>query len=179
MSTYYYYPVADPQFHNYDILAGIYQNLLNTFNQYQPTYNLQVKSTINQDIVDKLANIKKLEQEITDSLVNAELKEKLRVASRGVIDPNRIPDEALPVLLQKHSNLLGLTSTYNNRVKELTDTLSKINNVLIDGSSYIAGPISVSLRVPLDTQSQIQAPSVPWGPTGTSGYPVLAPYTIF
>ena len=172
MANYYIYPPVDPQFHNYNLLSSIYQGILNTFDQYQPVYKLRVKSSINQDIINKLNNIKTLENDITNALVNAELKNKLQVASRGQIDPDRIPDEVLPELLKKHSNLLGLTSTYNNNVKELADMLTKINNVLIDRS----GPISMSVSVPL---AAVQPPSVPWGATGENGYPVILPNIIY
>lgn len=146
MANYYFYPpTAEPQFYNYYLLSSIYQNIINTFNQYQSKYNLNVKTKTNKDIMEKLEKIKSLEREISTSLVNDELKKKLQIASVGIIDPDRIPDEALPALLEKHSNLLGLTSNYNRNVKELADTLYKINDVLIKKSSPMYFPVQAPI----------------------------------
>lgn len=158
MATYYYYPVPNPQFHYYDMMYGIYQNMINTFNQYPQIYNLRIKSSIDSNIMDKLNSIKLLEQQLTEALINKSLKEKLQSASGGIIDPSRIPDEALPELLNKHANLLGLTSTYNDKVKELSDTFAKINKILIDRSA----PLSVSVRVPIDGTYNVGQGAVPW-----------------
>ena len=131
MSTFYYQPYPlTRQLYSYDMLSNIYQNILNTFNYYQPTYKQTIKKPVQQDIANKLENIRQLEKEIVESLVKADLKQQLYVASKGYVDVNKVPDKDLPGILAKHSNLLGLTSTYNSQVKDLADMLKKINDVL-------------------------------------------------
>lgn len=140
----YYYLTNTPQFYSYDLLSGIYQNIRNTFDQYQPMYRLGVKTESDASIQKDLEQIKVLEKKIADTYANNALKQKLQLASNGKIDPNRIPDAALPELLQKQSSLLGLTSTYNEKVKDLSDTLNQINSILIERGT----PLSISINAP-------------------------------
>ena len=154
------YPSSYTPFYGYGMLSGIYNNILNTFEQYPTTYNLRFKTESNKDIQDKLRQIEVLEKEIAEALVNSNIKERLKIASSGVIDPNRIPDKNLPEFLKKHSNLLGLSSNYNHKVKELSETLKEINDVLIKKSG--PGSVSVSIGMPLVAPQ----PTIPWRGSG-------------
>lgn len=116
--------------YGHDLLSQIYQSLANVVSNYPDTHGLQFRSDKQQKIIDKLREIKQLEEEIAKEYQNAELKRYLQVASRGYIDPNRIPDKNLPQVLEKHSNLLGLTSQYNSKILELSNILEQINNAL-------------------------------------------------
>ena len=132
-----YYPIDtfgsnyyDYNLYGYDMLSQIYANLINTIDTYPYGYNFRINSGINQEIKNKLERLKKAEEDLRDSLKNAELKKQLQIASRGYIDPNRIPDKYLPGILEKHSNLLGLTNTYNSKVNNLVNILQTINDVV-------------------------------------------------
>jgi hypothetical protein len=176
MSSYYYYPTISPDvtsyypitlnpdynnLYGYDMLSQIYANLLNTIDTYPYGYNFRIKPDINQEIKNKLDRLKKAEDDLRDALENAELKKQLQVASRGYIDPNRIPDKYLPAILEKHSNLLGLTGTYNSKVRNLVNILQKINDVVYEKTD---GQYGVSMNVSTPT-----APSV-------NIYPPYPPY---
>jgi len=118
---------SDNNLYGYNLLAKIYGNILEA-NKYQPTYNLSP------DIRNKLDRLKTLEQEINDALKNAERKQELQIASYGQIDPNIIPNAYFSNVLNKHENLLGITSDYNTQFLDLTNTLQKINRELISGA---------------------------------------------
>lgn len=158
---------TQPQFYNYDMLYGIYSNLNTAFNQY-PNINLQFKAATNAQIIEKLDKIKQLEKEIAEAYANEELKQKLSIASKGYIDPNRIPDEALPALLAKHANLLGLSRTYTDQLQALIDMFYKVNDVLIGRSGQLVGPVAVTAtNVPNvyrgSVGSAVSAVPVPFG----------------
>ncbi|XWV26270.1 hypothetical protein QJ857_gp0805 [Tupanvirus soda lake] len=155
MSNYYYYPAVSPDvsvyvpvvnvddqsynnLYGYSMLSQIYENILNAITNYPFSYNFKIKDNINTEIKNKLERLKKAEDDLRDALKNEQLKKQLQTASRGYIDPDRIPDKYLPSVLEKHSNLLGLTNTYNTKVKNLVNILQKINDVVYEktGGQY-------------------------------------------
>jgi DNA repair ATPase RecN len=162
MSTY-YYPTIDPtiisepinqQYNNlygYNLLSQIYKNLINTVTQYSTGYNLKFKQDKNLEIQEKLERLQQLEKEIQDELNNAELKRYLQVASRGYIDPSRIPDKNLPEVLEKHANLLNLTTKYNTKVLNLANILKTMNNVLAEKTSRPNYGLNMSVNYPVYT----------------------------
>ena len=167
-------------YNGYDMLSSINQDINNLFDQYQPIYQVKLKSKLSDEIMSKLETLKLLEAEIADSLVNAKVKNDLQRASRGAIDASRIPDAALPEILEKHSNLLNLSTKHNDKVKDITETLKKINDALIKKSI----PMSMSLSYPLTNTQTQYTPNIPWGPLGPDSYPIypptiITPYTYF
>jgi len=145
--------------YGYNLLYDIYGNILDTLNKY-PTDNLKIKSNTVQNIQKKFEKLKSLEQEIKEALQNEEIKRKLQIASRGQIDPYRIPDDKdkILALLQKHSNLLGLTTTYNSKVMNLSNMLQRINDVLVDRHGDPKYRLNVSVNYP----NYSPVPGVPW-----------------
>lgn len=162
MATY-YYPTIDnlsnsvnteqvfPSYYNlygHNLLSQIYNNLDNTLTNYSDQYNLKMRFEKNQEIIEKLDKLKKLEQEINLEIQNAELKKYLQNASRGIIDSKRIPDENLPEILEKHSNLLNLTTKYNSKVIDLANILKTVNNVLYDKVTPEKYALNMSIKYP-------------------------------
>ena len=172
----YYYTTIDPQIvsaqpslvsydphhlYGYNLLSNIYGNIIETLGRY-PSYNLDITSTTEQSIRNKLVKLRSLEEEIKEAIKNAELKQYLQSASRGIIDPARIPDDKLPQILQKHSNLLGLTTTYNAKVMNLANMLQKINDVLVYRSGNPKYGLSMSIKYPTYPQASYSPSNVPW-----------------
>lgn len=174
MSTY-YYPTIDPkivtvepvvvnvdpinpQYYNlygYSLLSQIYKNLIDTLTKYPDIYNLKLKEEKNKDILEKLEKLKQLEKEIIEELENAKLKQYLQISSKGYIDPDRIPDKDLPAVLEKHSNLLNLTTKYNTNVLNLVNILRTMNNVLTEKLKHPKYKLSMSINYPIQTISYI------------------------
>ncbi len=154
MNQYYYYPI-DYNLYGYTTLSQIYQNLIDATTNSTET-NLRLKTATDKEIRDKLERLKKSETELADAIKNAELKNRLAVASRGMIDPDKIPDDALASVLEKHSNLLGLTKTYNSKVKNLADILQVINKIVAEKTNGRYG-VNVSIGYPTAVE-----PGIPW-----------------
>lgn len=145
------YAVSNPSIsynlYGYNLLSQIYDNISKTVNRNPSYYDLNKHPRLK----EKIEKLEKLEKDIYDSLKNEALREELRVASKGYINVDIIPDEALPGILEKHSNLLGLTNKYNSKVTKLVDQLQSINNELI-GKVNIAGQdygVKMSVKYPV------------------------------
>lgn len=130
----------------YAILSEIYEKQLDTLSKYKEIYNLQLKEETRKTIQEKLDKIKALENELSEIINNEKLKRDLQIASKGYIDPSKIPDEYLKDILSKHSNLLGLTSTYSNKISNLVNALQKINSILAERTGYKIDSISIKIQ---------------------------------
>lgn len=117
--------------YGYDMLSDIYKSIIGAVagsTNYGNT--IRISSNIDQQINTKLQNLMAAENELREAIKNTELKRRLQYASNGQIDPNRIPDEYLPGILQKHANLLGLTTNYNDQVRNIVNILMTLNDTL-------------------------------------------------
>jgi DNA repair ATPase RecN len=142
----YNYPIDNYNLYGYETLSQIYQNLIDAMTKSSQT-NIKLKAATEQEIRNKFERLKDAENELNDALKNAEIKKQLQIASKGIIDPDKIPDEALSTILEKHSNLLGLTKKYNTKVKNLADILEIINGVIAEKTGNQYG-VSVKLNYP-------------------------------
>jgi hypothetical protein len=174
MSVYYYPSISsDTNTYGYDMLSQIYKNLIEAMTSSKSlSNNIRLKDTTNEEIKTKLEKLKQAESDLNDAIKNAELKKQLQIASNGIIDPNKIPDKYLPEILDKHSNLLGLTSTYNTRVKNLVDILQKINDVIKEKSGGQYG-VRMSINYPTGIMPTGIMPTYP----PTAAKPIYGLYT--
>lgn len=129
--------VVNYNLYGYALLNQIYQNIENLLAKYPTYYDLNQQPALK----EKLAKLEALEKDIYNTINIQAQKEYLRTASQGYINVDAIPDAALPAVLEKHANLLGLTNKYNMQVSNLANSLEAINNsiigkVRINGQDY-------------------------------------------
>ena len=130
-----------------DIISGIGSSNL----------DLQLTDTARDKIVAQLEVVKKSEESLQDAIRKSYKRNELLRASNGYVDIDRVSDKNLEKVLEKHSNLLDLTSKYNSDSKKLADTLKKISVMVKDGTANSSGPWNLSLRMkyPLETSNTI------------------------
>lgn len=123
-----------------DILSGLYEatgykylyGVYDTLNDIMvKNNNIRLSPKTVEEIKKRLENLKLLEEQIRISIRNMIERNALYNASYGKINAYAIPDKDLPAILAKHSNLLGLTSSYNKKAINLVDILKTISNALL------------------------------------------------
>ena len=114
----------------YDLYSSIYGNLLNTMSTYPNIRNIQIKDDLKSALQEKLNKLQQAEKELKDVLANQVIKNQLLTNSYGYVNPYQVPDSSLPILLDKHNNLLRLSTAYNQRAINLANILSTMNKYI-------------------------------------------------
>lgn len=124
---------------SYEFFFDIYRMLIETMEQIQNS-KIRLSANSRSKIDEKLNGLKKLEDQIYRELKVLTEENALYKASYGYINAYDIPPENLPAIIQKHSNILGLTSRYNRKAINLIDVLNTISNALLTkyGNSAIS-----------------------------------------
>lgn len=149
-------PVVKYPYYVYDTtskplsLSNIYEGIYNNISNCCSNYNLVVKSGTDEKIRKKIKDLEWSENEITKMLTNEELKKLLAKRSQGYINPDKISDKDLPMLLEKHSNLLQGVRNYNSKVIRLADILQSLNEILVaKTSANVPVPVVSTVSVPV------------------------------
>lgn len=125
----------------YEELLNVMQNMTKTStigqrdkscNGPQRTYrSIHLKNESKMEIENKLEKFRKLEEDLRKQLVSLVKKNQLYQASRGYVNPYKVPDEDFESVLKKHSNLLNLSAAYNKRAINLIDVFQTISKAII------------------------------------------------
>lgn len=115
---------------SYEYFFDIYKMLLETMEQIQNS-KIRLSDKSRTKINEKLNELKVLEDQIYAKLKILTEQNALYRASYGYINAYEIPAANMPAIIQKHSNLLGLTSRYNRKAINLIDILNTISNALL------------------------------------------------
>ena len=110
----------------YEILNEYYESILQSMKASGEGKNFRLTDNSANQIKRKLEKFKKEELELRKSLNNLIARSKLYKASHGRIDPFTVDDSELPELLQKHSNLVSLSQSYNKKAVNLIDLLQTV-----------------------------------------------------
>jgi hypothetical protein len=126
--------------YGYKFFDSLFQDLINSMKSMQSGKRIKLKPETQEKIRTSLRKLKDLEDELQREMINLIKRNQLFRASKGYIDAFGIPDENLPAILEKHSNLLGLSNAYNRRASNLIDIYQAIIQVILerlqDKSSY-------------------------------------------
>ena len=149
------------QQYGHQLFSDIYNALIRTMGNFKgnPKINLADKSR--DRIEQKLSSFKTAETDLRKEIINFMEQNKLYQASRGYVDPFKIEKEGdLKAVMQKHSNLLNQSRTYNQRAMNMIDLFQTIANAILEKISGVKP----------QSASDLQAPSIhrPLNP----GYPL-------
>ena len=115
----------------YVFFKQIYDEINGIMEQLKNQTKLTIGSKSATDISAKLDKYKQTEEEIRKMLLNLVKRYQLYQASRGYVDSFRQNDKDFETILNKHSNLLGLTSAYNRRSNNLIDILQTVISTVL------------------------------------------------
>lgn len=118
-----------------DMMYEIYKDLQKTMEQMREKRQgkgVKIAGDTDRKISAHLATFKKLEKELREEFAREIQKNKLYYASRGYIDVDRLSDEELKKVIDKHSNLLGLSAAYNRKAINLIDIFKTIADAMLD-----------------------------------------------
>lgn len=136
----------------YQMFRQIYDELTRTMESMNtnkvPT---RLNSKTRQAVMSKLENFKLLEEELAKQMINLVERNKLYNASHGHINAYGITDNQLPIVLQKHANLLDYSNAYNKKAVSLIDIMSRISDLIIDKLDKLGKPSSQYYR-PLSSE---------------------------
>ncbi|MEM0354135.1 MAG: hypothetical protein QXW79_01000 [Thermoplasmata archaeon] len=115
--------------YGYKFFGQIYSDLENMMKGL--TRSMRLSSETKKNIDEKLSKIKVLEEELWNN-INSLIKwyEVFRV-SQGNVDISGIPESDLPAILEKHSNLLQLSTAYNKRAINLIELFKTIAEAVL------------------------------------------------
>lgn len=116
-----------------NLFRSVFEDLKATMNRMGGDKERMMKLTQHSQnmIAQKLDTFEQLEKDIIQSLGRMIEKNKLYTASYGIVNPYNVEDYKLKDLLAKHSNLLGLTATYNKKALNLIDIFRTFTTALI------------------------------------------------
>jgi len=126
--------------YGYSLFKTIFENLIQTMSHMvSGNKNIKLRESNVQTIEDKLERFKLLEKKLNEELIELIEKNKLYQASHGLINPftNQITDgelskSELAALMEKHSNLLKLSTTYKQKTNNMIDILTTIIRAMLD-----------------------------------------------
>jgi hypothetical protein len=130
------YPVSD-------MYNQIYGNLSSVMSRpYANNQPMQLSATSRAKLEGYLKRVKDLEAEINNFYTNNALRDEINRNSYGAIDAYSVPDAQLPLLLQKHADLLDKTTQYNSASAKVGKLLQQIADALgqsvqATGSVYV------------------------------------------
>lgn len=116
--------------YGYILFNEIYLDLGRIMVQLSKNRNIRLGENTRMAIESKLQQFKQLEEEIRKSLIGLIERNKLYQASRGYVNAYDIPNENLPDVLLKHSNILTLSAAYNKLGIKLINLFQTISSAL-------------------------------------------------
>lgn len=116
--------------YGYELFANIYDYLKSSMNELKT--KMKLKSTTDQNISKKLETFKNAEEELRKSLLNLIERNQLYRASQGFINTYDMDDDNFKKVLEKHSNLLNISSAYNRKARNLIDLFQTIAKAITD-----------------------------------------------
>ncbi|MEM3063124.1 MAG: hypothetical protein QW303_06255, partial [Nitrososphaerota archaeon] len=99
--------------YGYKFFGQIYSDLENMMRGL--TRSMRLSSETKKNIDEKLSKIKVLEEELWDNINSLIRWYEVFRASQGNVDISSVSESDLPAILEKHSNLLQLSTAYNKR----------------------------------------------------------------
>lgn len=116
--------------YGYELFKDIFDYLKTSMSGLQT--RMKLKSTTEQNISNKLEKFRVAEEELRKSLINLIERNQLYKASQGFINAYDMDDENFKKVLEKHSNLLNISSAYNRKARNLIDLFQTIAKAVTD-----------------------------------------------
>jgi hypothetical protein len=124
--------------YGYKLFDQIYKDLSETMVGMTGDRKLKLTYNTQKNILGKLENFRKTEEELRKSLVGLIKRNQLYQASRGYVNPYSAALEddnggnnRFAAVLAKHSNLLHLSSSYNKKAVNLIDLFQTITKAIL------------------------------------------------
>ena len=116
--------------YGYELFNGIFNYLSKTMSGLNN--KMKLKSDTEQKIKSKLDNFRDAEEKLRKSLITLIERNQLYKASHGFINTYDMSDENFRKVLDKHSNLLNISSAYNRKARNLIDLFQVIAKAITD-----------------------------------------------
>lgn len=123
------------------LLYEIYKNIVKELEELNKISNkkLQLSPKTYAQLERKLEKLKDAEKELKKEYRDMYQKLKLHVASNGMIDINRINDQNVNEILNKHSAFFDLAGNFRSRAAEITDALQAITSAIMTRAPQPSG----------------------------------------
>ena len=116
--------------YGYLIFKQLFDNLEYTMNKMLKNKKMRLSTPSRQNIVAKLEKLRMTEQKFNEGVTDLIKRNELYQASRGYVDSFGVEPNDFESILKKHSNLLGLSASYNKKAINLIDLLQQIANAM-------------------------------------------------
>lgn len=117
--------------YGYNMFKDIYNSLEDVMNSASEKRKIKLSLKSKDEIEKKLESLKNVETEIRKSIFNMIERTRLYKSSYGRVNSYAVSDEDLPKLLEKHSNLMNLTSTYNKKSVGIINLLQALTTAVL------------------------------------------------
>lgn len=129
------YTVQDlNSFSGSDVFQGILKDITSTMQEISRQNNathLALSKNSQEKLTKKIEDLKELEKQILGSIEKLMIKKKLYDASGRRIDSFSVEDDKMKNLINKHSYLLQMTESYNQKAINVINILQTLANVVV------------------------------------------------